>query len=81
MFKIKNCWFMFLKLILIAFWSMRTMFWTLVAYENPENVLIIHTFAKITICADIIFTAMLLISRSNIKKKLTSDAFWVQTKI
>ena len=34
---------------------MSTKIWTLVTYENPENVVIIHTFAKITICADIIF--------------------------
>ena len=53
--KEQKSWFMFLKLILIAFWAMRTMIWTLVTYENPENVVIIHTFAKITICAGIIF--------------------------
>ena len=55
---------------------MRTMIWTLVTYENPEKVVIIHTFAKITICADIIFAVMLLIVRSKIKKELTLDNFY-----
>ena len=50
-------------------------------YENPENVVIIHTFAKITICGGIIFAVILLIVRSKIKKELTSDAFWAPTKI
>ena len=72
---------MVLKLILIAFWSMGTMIWILVTYENPENVVIIHTIAKITIFADLVFTAMLFIVRSKIKKELTSDAFWAPTKI
>ena len=61
---------------------MRTMIWTLVSYENPENFVIIYTFAKILICADIIFALlMLLIFRSKIKKELTSDTFCAHTKI
>ena len=60
---------------------MRTMILTLVTYENPENVVIIHTFAKITIFADLVFAIMLFIVRSKIKKELTSDAFWAPTKI
>ena len=50
-------------------------------YENPENVVIIHTFAKITICEDIIFVVMLLIVRSKIKKELSPDSFWAPKKI
>ena len=60
---------------------MRIMIWTLVTYENPENVVIIHTFARITIFANLVFAVMLFIVRSKIKKELTSDAFWAPTKI
>ena len=60
---------------------MRSMIPTLVTYENRENVVIIHTFAKITLCAVIIFAVMLLIVRSKIKTELTSDAVWASTKI
>jgi len=79
--KEQKSWFMFLKLILIAFWSMCNMIWTLATYEDPENVVIIHTFAKITIFAILVFAVMLFIVRSKIKKELTSDAFWAPTKI
>ena len=72
---------MFLKLILIAFWSMCNMIWTLVTYDDRENVVIIHTIAKITIFADVVFAIMLFIVISKIKKELTSDAFWAPTKI
>ena len=79
--KEQKSWFMFLKLILIAFWSMCNMIWTLATYDDPENVTIIHTIAKITILADLVFAIMLFIVRSKIKKELTSDAFWAPTKI
>ena len=79
--KEQKSWFTVLKLILVAFWSMCTMIWTIATYENPENINIIHTMAQITICADIIFAAMLLIVRSKIKKEFTSDAFWAPVKI
>ena len=79
--KEQKSWFMFLKLILIAFWSMCNMIWALATYEDPVNVVIIHTFCKITIFADLVFAVVLFIVRSKIKKELTSDAFWAPTKI
>ena len=79
--KEQKSWFTVLKLILIAFWSMCNMIYVLATYENPENIVIIHTMAQITICADIIFAIMLLIVRSKIKKELTSDGFWAPVKI
>ena len=79
--KEQKSWFTVLKLILVAFWSMCNMIYVLATYENPENVVIIHTMAQITICADIIFAIMLLIVRSKIKKEFTSDAFWAPVKI
>ena len=60
---------------------MCNMIYVLATYENPENVVIIHTMAKITIFADIIFAIMLLIARSKIKKEFKSDSFWAPVKI
>ena len=77
----QKSWFTLLKLILVAFLSMCSMIYVLATYENPENVVIVHTMAQITICADIIFAIMLLIVRSKIKKEFTSDAFWAPVKI
>ena len=79
--KEQKSWFTLLKLILAAFFSMCNMIYVLATYENPENVVIVHTMAQITICADIIFAIMLLIVRSKIKKEFTSDAFWAPVKI
>ena len=79
--KEQKSWFTLLKLILGAFFSMCNMIYVLATYEDPENVVIIHTMAQITICASIIFAIMLLIVGSKIKKEFTSDAFWAPVKI